>query len=158
MLTALQDPLRLCSVVIWWTLIAWTRWRARVSALHHHHTGAWYHACPLPGPHMSKVTLSSHTHAFVMARFPVSISFRARQRAPAQVTGRERPFPWCAGEGKLFFFFYYWLAVVKCRVWFASVAKLVGAVARVWLFCTVLGWKGKKEGMAFSRDLMLAAL
>ncbi len=79
----------------------------RMSTLHHHCTGAWCPACPPPGLQRSKVTLSSHTCFFVMACSTISNSFRGRQRALVQVSGWERPFLCCVGEGKGVLF-YHW--------------------------------------------------
>lgn len=73
------------------TPIAWTRWHARKSQPSITLTqvpGTQPALCRDP---TSKVTQSSHTHAFVMACFPVSIGFRARQRAPGHWAGETIP-------------------------------------------------------------------
>lgn len=121
------------------------------------------HRCLVPSlssawtPHVKGHTKFPYTR-LCNGSFPSQHQFQSETKSTSPGHWAGETIPMMCGGGKAFFLFYYWLAVVKCRVWFASVAKLVGAVARVWLFCTVLGWKGKKEGMAFSRDLMLAAL
>ncbi len=103
----------------------------RMSTLHHHCTGAWCPACPPPGLHRSKVTLSSHTCFFVMACSTISNSFRGRQRALVQVSGWERPFLCCVGEGKgLYYFITERLGEVKWHLGLASICLHAGGSSR----------------------------
>ncbi len=127
----------------------------RMSTLHHHCTGAWCPACPPPGLHRSKVTLSSHTCFFVMACSTISNSFRGRQRALVQVSGWERPFLCSVGEGKgLYYFITERLGEVKWHLGLASICLHAGGSSRQ---SSGLGWRvkeeWKKEGMPFSRVL-----